>query len=342
MMVSAIRTIATRRNVANAILRYGPSATALIYPLVLFVLHQSERQFAEATDATGRLLAGFALCVAAALVYGVPILSFAVILQSAGQIRRLAHLAFATPPLFTVIGVVCFLLGIPNGDYVIWAVAWFAVLAYAAFASPAETAPTPPATWIRTAHGLTGAAIVVIFLVWHLANHTLAIWRLDSHKEMMVLLRTWYRAGLVQPVVVVLFVCQLATGSRLLWAKIPQAGDVYSSIQTATAGYLLVYIPSHLIAVFVLGRWFLGVDTTFEWASGAPSGLLLDAWNVRLIPHYSLAVLFVIGHLAMGLRAVLLGHGVRAALADRSTWIICSVGLAVSLVITVAQLRVGA
>jgi len=29
-------------------------------------------------------------------------------------------------------------------------------------------------------------------------------------------------------------------------------------------------------------------------------GLLLDPWNLRLIPHYSLAVLFVISHLAMG------------------------------------------
>jgi hypothetical protein len=134
---------------------------------------------------------------------------------------------------------------------------------------------------------------------------------------------------------------QLVTGLRLLWAKVARAGDVYSSIQTATAVYLLVYIPSHLIAVFILGRWFLGVDTTFAWASGAPSGLLLDVWNVRLIPHYSLAVLFVIGHLAVGLRAVLLGHGVGVAVADRAAWIICSTGLALAIIIAIAQLSVG-
>jgi hypothetical protein len=274
----------------------------------------------------------------------VPVLSLAVILQSGGQIRtrRLAHLSFAAPPLFTVIGVVFFFLGIPNGDYVVWAVAWLGALAYAASAPPEKTAPAPPATWIRAAHGATGATILVIFLVWHLANHALAMFSPDANKTTMLLLRTWYRSGLVQPVLLALFIWQLATGARLLWAKIAQAGDVYSSIQTATAGYLLVYIPSHLIAVFILGRWFLGVDTTFEWASGAPSGLLLDAWNVRLIPHYSLAVLFVFGHLAMGLRAVLVGHGVRVALADRASWTICSIGLALSLVIAVAQLHVGA
>ena len=44
------------------------------------------------------------------------------------------------------------------------------------------------------------------------------------------------------------------------------------------------------------------VDTTFAWASGELMVLLLDPWNVRLTPHYSLAVLFVISHLAMGLR----------------------------------------
>jgi len=130
------------------------------------------------------------------------------------------------------------------------------------------------------------------------------------------------------------------TGFRLLCGKVARGADIYSSIQTATAAYLLAYIPSHLIAVFILGRWFLGVDSTFAWASGAPNGLLLDAWNVRLIPHYSLAVLFVICHLAMGLRTVLLGHGIRGATADRSAWIVCSIGIAVSLVIAMAQLKV--
>ena len=114
-----------------------------------------------------------------------------------------------------------------------------------------------------------------------------------------------------------------------------------SSIQTATAAYLAVYVSSHLIAVFVLGRWFLAVDTTFPWASGAPTGLLLDPWSVRLIPHYPLAVLFLFSHLAVGLRAVLLGHGIRAITAARTTWTICAAGLALALVIMVAQLRVG-
>jgi len=73
----------------------------------------------------------------------------------------------------------------------------------------------------------------------------------------MDLLRTWYRSSLAQPVLVALFLFQLRSEARLIWAKIPRGGDVYSSVQTATGAYLSVYIVSHLIAVFILGRIYL-------------------------------------------------------------------------------------
>ena len=59
------------------------------------------------------------------------------------------------------------------------------------------------------------------------------------------------------------------------------------------------------------------------------------------IPHYSLAVLFVISHLAMGARAILLGHGAVLTSANRLAWVICGIGVAVSLLVTIAQLSVG-
>src|SRR3982074_1776600 len=112
MMLLTNRMAATRRYIASMILRCGPSSAALGYPLALVLLHQSGRQFVQATDATGTLLAGFAVCITVALVYSVPVLSFVVILQSGGQVRmrRLAHLAFAAPPPLTAIGVVFFFL----------------------------------------------------------------------------------------------------------------------------------------------------------------------------------------------------------------------------------------
>lgn len=322
-------------------LRYGPALAALLYPLALSALHQSGRQFVQASDTAGRLGAGILLCLAIALVYGVPALSLAVILKSGRDVlaRRLAHLAFAAPPLFVLIGVLFYMLEVPNADYVAWGIGWCGVLGFAAFAGPGKETPAP-ARWIRTAHGFSAAGIVAIFLVWHLANHLTAAWSLETNEAIMDLLRAWYRSDVIQPLLLALFVFQLVSGLRLVWAKIPRDADVYSSIQTATGSYLAFYITSHLIAVFILGRIFLGIDTTFAWASGAPSGLLPDPWNVRLIPHYSLAVLFVISHLAMGARAILLGHGALLTAANRLAWVICGIGVAVSLLVTIAQLSV--
>jgi hypothetical protein len=343
MTLSTIQTLTSRRDVVRTIFHYGPSTAALIYPLLLVCLHQSGRQFVQATDATGKLLAGLSVGLTAALVYSVPLLSFAAISQSAGQIRTrwLAHLAFAAPPLFVLIGVFFYMINIPNGDYAFWVIAWLGVLGFAAFVSPTNEMPAAAPRWLRTAHGFSGGAIIMMFLAWHLANHVTAAFSLETNKSMMDLLRVWYRSDIVQPILVALFAFQLLSGLRLLWAAIAPRADIYSSIQTATGAYLMVFITSHLIAVFILGRMFLDVDTTFAWASGAPTGLLHDPWNVRLIPHYSLAPLFVISHLAVGLRAVLLGHDVRVAFANRLAWVICVVGVSVSLAITVAQLSVG-
>ena len=65
--------------------------------------------------------------------------------------------------------------------------------------------------------------------------------------------------GIVQPILVALFAFQLLSGLRLLWAAIARRADIYASIQTATAAYLVVYV-TNLIAVFILGRMFLGID----------------------------------------------------------------------------------
>jgi hypothetical protein len=336
------RTAATRLNAVGMMRRHLPTVSALLYPLAPLALYQSAQQLGLASDMTDKLATGILLGVATALVYSVPALSLAVILKSGDDIqdRRFAHLAFAAPPLFVLIGVFFYLLNVPNGDYAFWAIAWLGVLGFAAFGSPTNEMPAAAPRWLRTAHGFSAAAIVVIFLAWHLANHVTAAWSLEENEKIMDSLRVWYRSDIVQPILVALFAFQLLSGLRLLWAAIARRADIYSSIQTATAAYLAVYITSHLIAVFILGRMFLGIDTTFEWASGAPTGLLHDPWNVRLIPHYSLALLFVISHLAMGLRGILLGHGVRAAFANRLAWVICGIGLGVSLVIAVAQLSV--
>ena len=133
---------------------------------------------------------------------------------------------------------------------------------------------------------------------------------------------------------------QVVSGAILWWRATAGRGDLYRTLQTSTGAFLMAFIVSHLNAVFILGRAVTKVDTTFLWASGAPAGLLPDVWNVRLIPHYSLGVWFLISHMGLGLRGVLLAHGVPPLAAGRVAWTVSAIGAALALTITVAQLQV--
>ena len=69
--------------------------------------------------------------------------------------------------------------------------------------------------------------------------------------------------------------------------------------------------------MFIFARTYLRIDLDRGFATGAPRGLIKDAWNIRLVPHYGLGVFFVLAHLFSGLRVVILTHGVRKVIADR-------------------------
>jgi hypothetical protein len=190
------------------------------------------------------------------------------------------------------------------------------------------------------AHGTSALLILIIFLAWHLLNHASAAFSPELNQSMMSTLRKWYRSGPIQPVLVALMLFQVVSGAALLWRATGARSDLYRTLQTCTGALLVAFIASHLNSVFILGRTVTKVDTTFLWASGAPVGLLHDAWNVRLIPHYSLGVWFVITHMGLGLRGVLLFHRVSPLVAGRVAWAAGAVGAAAALTITVAQLRV--
>jgi len=137
-----------------------------------------------------------------------------------------------------------------------------------------------------------------------------------------------------------LMLFQVGSGVILLRRATAMPGDLIRTLQTSTGAFLTAFIVSHLNAVFILGRLVTKVDTTFLWASGAPVGLLRDAWSVRLIPHYSLGVWFVILHMGIGLRGALLAHGTSATTANRVALAVGIFGAALAITITIAQLSV--
>jgi hypothetical protein len=104
-------------------------------------------------------------------------------------VRRIAHLAVASPPLFVLIGVVFYLLHAPSGDSVFWGILWLAALITAAWAMrgqgsdrPASSTPNPIP--LRVAHGTSALLIVLIFLAWHLLNHASAAFSHENVKRL--------------------------------------------------------------------------------------------------------------------------------------------------------------
>jgi hypothetical protein len=144
--------------------------------------------------------------------------------------------------------------------------------------------------------------------------------------------RTVYRAAPVEPVLVMLLLFQVASGLRLAWRWSGLGNDVYRIFQIGSGAYLSAFILAHMNSAFISARAVHKIETDWSWASGAPAGLIHDAWNIRLLPHYALGVFFVIGHLSSGLRVVMLAHGVRRAVADR-VW---AAGLTAGAVISAA------
>jgi hypothetical protein len=330
-----------------------PPALALLYPQAVSALYASGK-LQNLAGRPGPAVAWLSIALSVALVYSVPATGIGVAWalgrrerNSSSELlaRRLAHLAVAAPPLFVLIGVVFFLLGSPKGDSVFWPILWLTVLAAGAWViatqnseQPISSKPNPIP--LRIAHGTSALLIILAFLGWHLLNHASAAFSPEFNQAMMFALRKWYRSEFVQPVLVTLMLFQVVSGVILCWRATAFRSDLYQTLQTSTGAFLTAFIVSHLNAVFILARAVTKVDTTFLWASGAPVGLLPDAWNVRLIPHYSLGVWFLITHIGLGLRGILLAHRVSPLVAGRVVWVVSALGAAFALTITVAQLRV--
>jgi len=133
-----------------------------------------------------RELSGWIVTLGAGiLVYAVPLASFAVIyvlgrrfLSTQAEVRgrAWAHVAFASPPVFTAVGVLLYLVQ-SSSDYIVWATMWLAIIAVVLLrdpglpATPMPTGETKGSVWLRSAHGLSALTIVLIFLAPHIANH---------------------------------------------------------------------------------------------------------------------------------------------------------------------------
>ncbi len=325
---------------SRAVVLAAPVA-ALLYPLLLATLFQAGQ-----TTGTTRF---FAMVVALGLVFLVPVIAFAAVRRTAEswnppvaihRARVVAHLAFAAPPLFTFIGVLTYMAGLANGDYWAWGIIWVLAIDWLLRDGTASAVSRSAPTWLPPLHGTVALTIIAGFVLLHFANHLTGLWSAETHIAVMKVLREWYRNGFVEPVLVVLMLFMAGSGFVLLRARLTRGSDFFGTVQTATAAYLLFFIPGHMNSVFIYQRWFAGKDTDFWFASGGTAGLLGDGWSVRLIPHYLLGVWALTTHAACGFRYVLLTRGVARSTADRIAIAISVAGAIAATLMVLALCRV--
>ncbi|MCC8968517.1 hypothetical protein H8A95_41130 [Bradyrhizobium sp. Pear76] len=252
------------------------------------------------------------------------------------RVRRLAYVTIAAPPLFVLTGVGLGLLHIHVSDELVWVAGWLAACLYVLLGSEQErpaksTAIAPSIARWRVVHGVA-AAVILLYVAFHLTNHLLGLFGPEVHAAVMKVGRTVYRSSVIEPILVALMLFQVAVGVRLAWRWSALPADAFRMFQIGSGVYLAAFIITHLNSAFVSARAVHHIDTNWAWASGAPTGLIHDAWSIRLVPHYALGVFFVLAHLASGLRGVLIAHGVATAVANR----IWATGLAAAGLIALA------
>ena len=315
------RTDGRANTVAERLLGLAPAVAALAYPFLLDGFHLAISSPGGLGSVTRTL--GAALCLLAAMATPVFGLASALRLSKAARssfdlrARRLAYLSIAAPPLYVLAGVGLGLLHSPLRDQVVWIAVWLAAGSYVLFGG--EAAPKPAARSVarwRVVHGVAAAAIA-IYVLFHLANHLLGLLGPDVHAAVMKMGRQVYRSPLVEPVLVSLLLFQVASGARLAWRWSASPADGYRVLQIGSGAYLAAFLLAHLNSALVSARTVHRIDTNWAWAAGLPEGLIHDAWNIRLVPHYAFGVFFILAHLCSGLRGVAIAHGVGVTTANR-------------------------
>ena len=151
-------------DIGPRVARIAPAVAALLNPVALHALYGAGRLVHEAMSLEKPFSAWAITFGAAALAYSVPAIALWAI-QTLGQerhprsqcvrARAFAHLSFASPPLFTALGVALYLVH-SSSDHIVWALIWLPIVAAAILNERRFGAvgaqPRMQLQWLRTAH----------------------------------------------------------------------------------------------------------------------------------------------------------------------------------------------
>ena len=318
-----------------------PAAAAICYPFLLNAFHAIVGTQAVSPPPLAIASATFILVIA----FVVPFLGIALACRPTSNpgSRRLAYASVVSPTLYVLLGVVQVLIKSPIPDEVVWCAIWLAIAIGSQSARDPVAAAVPAVGGWRVVHGVT-AAVLSLYVVFHLTNHLFGLIGPDAHAAVMKIGRVVYRSAVGEPLLVAAMLFQIGTGLFLAWRWSAAAHDFQRTYQVASGAYLSVFILGHMNSVFIYARGFLGIPTDWNFAIGAPTGLIHDAWNIRLLPHYALGAFFVLSHLASGLRVVLIAHGIDQRNADRlwGVFVAMSAIVAAAIIAGMSGVRIGA
>lgn len=310
----------------NPVRGISPALFAAAYPWLLIGFHSAlDGNWFIATASKLFVSSMFLLIAFLEPLYALTSARLACDARTDSRFRRLALWAVACPTLYVFWGVLFGLLAVPGSDALWFSLGWVALGVLTILLPPnsirRQVSPQAPAQ-LRVLHGVS-ALLLVIFVAFHLFNHLTILGGTDAHTAVMKAGRQVYRNAWIQPALVTLMLFQVGVGLRLAWLWSAQPAAWWRTFQLASGVYLAVFILGHMNSVFIYARWHLGIETDWKFATGFPGGLIHDAWNIRLVPHYALGVFFVVAHLFSGLRIVLLSHGMSLVRANR-VWFIGS------------------
>lgn len=292
-----------------------PVAGVLAYPFLLDAFHAMVGP--AGTEIPVSRIAAAAVLLAGAFAVPAPgILIANRAVPCKPSMRRLAYLSVAAPTLYVFLGVVNYMARSAYPDELLWCLLWLGLAGWAWFGRSRVDDARPDVARGRIAHGIV-AALVLVYVLFHLCNHLYFLAGTEAYMRVMHLGERVYRAQTVEMLLVsaMLFMCMSGAWLAWCWSGADSRHDFFRTFQIASGVFLLMYIIGHMDSVFIYARLYLGAPTDWRFATGAPAGMIHDAWNIRLLPHYALGVFFVLAHATTGLRGILLAHGASRRLA---------------------------
>ena len=290
---------------------------ALIYPFTLSCFNFYSVAITQGAGVGSWLMAGLMLTIAIFM----PLIGLLAAirlgrdtLHSPAEVlaRRVAMVSAAVAPIFVFTGVIFLLLGKPTWDIGFLTAVWVTLIGWIACSDRTPAKPKRLAVnhqTLRFWHGVAAAAVVV-YLGFHFSNHLFGLIGPEAHMAVMKVFRVVYRSAVIEPLLTLTFVFLIGSGAWMAWRLTDRQADAIRTFQIAGGVFLIFAITSHINAVLYLARVHFQIDTDWGFAVGAPNGMLKDAWSIRLLPYYFLAVFYVISHAFCGLRGVMLAHRV--------------------------------